>query len=469
MAIDVAPGGKAAATGRHRPEVPTNLAGAVPQPLGLLDQLGLWGNLGVSLLGFTGAIFVLRPGGAGTPLLSMAAGLTSIVVGTLLGTLAVAASGVPGAVTGAPAMVLLRGLLGARLSYVPTVLNILQCVGWGTFELVTISTAAHLLAPTVPEWSFVLVAGAVTTALTMRPLGFIRVIRRYVTIVVAIVLAYLLAELLRHPMPAFAAGSWSGFWPATDTTVAVAISFAPLAADYTRHSRSARTAFTGALVGYSVTQVACYVIGFIALLTVARSPNDIYAAFIAVPLGSLAFSLLAVRELDQAFADTYSTAVSIQNLRPLADRRILAGIVGGLSTGLGIWFHIGDYQNFLLLIGSLFVPMFGVFVVDYFLLSRGTWDLSPTSPGRWRMLVPWLIGFVSYQMINPGGISAWVHAWQSFDRAAGFVPATWMSASICSFVVASAATLTFEVVARVASPRTAARRRAAGSDNEAPA
>ena len=28
-------------------------------------------------------------------------------------------------------MVLLRGLFGARLSYLPTVLNILQCVGWG--------------------------------------------------------------------------------------------------------------------------------------------------------------------------------------------------------------------------------------------------------------------------------------------------------------------------------------------------
>ena len=44
-------------------------------------------------------------------------------------------------------MVLLRGLLGGRLSYLPTVLNVLQCLGWGTFELVTIATAAHDVAP----------------------------------------------------------------------------------------------------------------------------------------------------------------------------------------------------------------------------------------------------------------------------------------------------------------------------------
>ena len=65
--------------GDRRSEVGRTLAEPVPQSLGLLDQFGLWGNLGVSLLGFTGAIFVLQPGGAGTPELSLAAALTAIV------------------------------------------------------------------------------------------------------------------------------------------------------------------------------------------------------------------------------------------------------------------------------------------------------------------------------------------------------------------------------------------------------
>lgn len=87
--------------GRHS-EVSRPLAGPVPQALSLFGQLGLWGNLGVSLLGFTGAIFVLQPGGTGTPELSLAAGLCAIVVGTLLGRLPVALAGLPGARTGAP-------------------------------------------------------------------------------------------------------------------------------------------------------------------------------------------------------------------------------------------------------------------------------------------------------------------------------------------------------------------------------
>jgi hypothetical protein len=46
---------------------------------------------------------------------------------------------------------LLRGLFGARLSYLRTVLNILQCLGWAVFELVTTATAAHAVAPRLPD------------------------------------------------------------------------------------------------------------------------------------------------------------------------------------------------------------------------------------------------------------------------------------------------------------------------------
>jgi len=437
--------------GDRRSEVGRTLAEPVPQSLSLLDQFGLWGNLGVSLLGFTGAIFVLQPGGAGTPELSLAAALTAILVGTVLGTVALALTGIPGTETGAPAMVLLRGLFGARVSYLPTALNILQCFGWGIFELVTIATAAHTVAPALPKWGYVLIAGTATALLTIRPLGAIRVLRRYATGAVLIVMCYLFIQLLRHPLPGFTHGTWSGYWAATDTVVAVAISFAPLAADYTRHSRSSRDTFAATVVGYSVTQVLCYVIGLLALVTIARgNPNDIYGAFIALPVGSLGFAILAARELDQSFADVYSTAVSMQNLRPLWDRRVLAGVITGLTTAGALWLNIADYENFLTLIGSLFVPMSAVLIADYFIVSKRRWDLSATARSRWLMLLPWAAGFVVYQLINPGYVSWWASAWTSFGHDIGFTPASWMSASILSFCVAGAVTLLVSAVAGLA-------------------
>ncbi len=440
--------------GDRRSEVGRTLAEPVPQSLGLLDQFGLWGNLGVSLLGFTGAIFVLQPGGTGTPELSLAAALTAIVVGTVLGTVVFALAGIPGAQTGAPSMVLLRGLFGARVSYLPTAVNVLQLFGWGIFELVTIATAAHTVAPALPKWGYVLIAGAATALLTIYPLGAVRVLRRYATAAVLVVMVYLFVQLVRHPLPALSHGTWSGYWAATDTVVAVAISFAPLAADYMRHSRSSRAAFAGAVAGYSLTQVLCYVIGLLALVTIAHGDSSrIFGAFIALPVGSLGFAILAARELDQSFADVYSTAVSLQNLRPLWDRRILAGAITALTTAGALWLNIADYENFLDLLGSVFVPLSAVLIFDYFgpSLSRPgkSWDLSAAARSRWVMLLPWAVGFVVYQLINPGYISWWVTAWSDFAQDIGFTPASWMSASILSFAAAGLVTLLIRATARL--------------------
>ena len=308
----------------------------------------------------------------------------------------------------------------------------------GVHGAVAVVRLGQLLA----QRGYVLIAGLATALLTIRPLGAIRVLRKYATGAVLVVLGYLFVQLVRHPLPGFTHGTWSGYWAATDTVVAVAVSFAPLAADYTRHSRSPRAAFAGTLAGYSLTQVLCYVIGLLALVTVAHgNPDHIYGAFIALPLGSLGFAILAARELDQAFANVYSTAVSTQNLRPLWDRRILAGAIAALTTAGALWLNIADYENFLTLIGSVFVPMSAVLIADYFAVSRGHWDLSAAARSRWLMLLPWAAGFVTYQLINPGYVSWWASAWSSFGHDIGFTPASWMSASILSFAVAAVVTL----------------------------
>jgi len=450
-------------------EVPPTLLEPAPRVLGVFDQMGLWGNLGVSLLGFTGAAVVLQPGGPGTPQLSLMAALLATVVGTVLGAAAIAASAIPGAQTGAPAMVLLRGLLGARVSYLPTVLNIVQMVGWGTFELVTIATAAATVLPSVPQWIFVVVGGVITTGLSLYPLGAVRVLRKYVTVAVVIALAYLFFELLSHPLPPLTEGTWSGFSIGVDTTVAVAVSWVPMAADYARHSRSSAAAFTGAFFGYGLTQIACYALGLLALVTVAADGDQIFAAFIAVPLGGLAFAVLAIREIDQSFANVYSATVSTQNVRPRWDRRYVAVTVGVLITMLALAVNIYGYASFLSLIGSVFVPLFAVLTIDYYCFSgRRGWDLTSDSASRWLMLVPWALGFVTYQLIYPGQVGWWARAWGDLAQAIGFVARPWMSASLFSFAVAATLTVVVGGVSRWAGRRSPAQPSAADECDETP-
>jgi putative hydroxymethylpyrimidine transporter CytX len=428
----------------ERTEAPLTLDEPAPKILGFWDQSAFWANLGVSLLAFSGAYTVLAPDADGVPTLSIAAGIVAMAVGTILGGLMLGLAAVPGARTGQPAMVLLRGLFGARLSYAPTVLNIAQLVGWGTFELIVIADAARELWDGVPRWSYVVAAGAITTVLTVWPLGSVRLLRRYVTVAVGIALVYFYVQLLREPLPDLTEGSWGGFWLGADAALAVSISWVPVAADYTRHSRTERSAFGAAAVGYSVTQIVAYVLGLLALAIVAGDTTKVFDPFLNVTLGVVFFAVFVLREADQSFADTYSTAVSIQNLVPRADRRVLSVALGIIVTVLALVLDIGDYAGFLSLIGSVFVPMLGVLAADFFLGRRRRadgWDVSRTAPSRWGMIAAWAAGFVVYQLVNPGTVSRWASFWTDVRDVLHFTPHTWMSASLLSFLIAGLAAL----------------------------
>jgi nucleobase:cation symporter-1, NCS1 family len=417
-------------------EVAPTLDGPVPKTLGFLDQGAFWANLGVSLLGFAGVLAVLAP--AGAPPLTVAAAVTATVVGTLIGSAMVGLSAMPGAATGAPAMVLLRGLFGGVLSWIPSVLNVVQLIGWGTFELVVIAQAGTL-ALGGPTWAWVLGAGVVTTVLTLRPLGMLRLLRRVVTVLVAISVAYLAWWLFSRPELSLTAGggSWAGFWAGSDAAIAVAVSWIPVASDFSRHSRRVSTAFTAATVGYGVTQILCFVVGLAALALVGRDGDAVFAPMLAAPLGVVALLVLTARETDQSFANVYSTAVSVQNLAPRADRRLLCVAIGAVITVLALGVTIDDYAVFLAVIGSVFVPLLGVGVGDALVRRGSTPDLSRWAPSRPLMIVAWAVGLVAYQLVNPGGAPVWSDAWIALREALGLAPPSWLSASLLSFLVAA--------------------------------
>src|SRR5437016_13617494 len=102
----------------------------------------LWGNLSVSLL-------VIVLGAVLVPALSLRDALIAIVVGAVAGNLLLGLAGAIGADARVPGMVLLRAPLGRRGSYAPTLLNVAQNLGWSTFELIIISTAAAALSQRV--------------------------------------------------------------------------------------------------------------------------------------------------------------------------------------------------------------------------------------------------------------------------------------------------------------------------------
>jgi nucleobase:cation symporter-1, NCS1 family len=381
----------------------------VPERLRTLSGLDvglLWGNLGISLL-----VLV-----AGTLLagLGLRNALLAILVGAVLGNALLGLAGLIGADRRVPGMVLLRDPLGERGSYVPTGLNVLQNLGWATFELIVIAAAANALADELfgfrQRWVWVLVFAALTTALALAgPISFVRrYVRRFAVWAVAASVGYLTWWALDG---ADADALWSApgeggltWWQGVDLTVAMAASWLPLAADYTRFARSRQGAFWGTSVGYFVPHAWLFGLG--ALLFLSRGLDDTTALLTSIAAGGaagvLALLALTVDETDEPFANVYSAAVSLQNLLPQAPQRLLILLVAAGATGGALAIDLARYEAFLFLLGSFFVPLFGVLAADFLL------GAAQETAFRWSGIGAWLAGFALYQWIQPTGPERWV-------------------------------------------------------------
>ncbi|GAB2459716.1 purine-cytosine permease family protein [Xylanimonas ulmi] len=403
------------------------------------DHLGLWASLGVSLLVPVVAVYFVPT--------SLPATLAAIAIGTALGAGLLGAVAAIGARTGASSMVVFRGLFGARGSWAPTALNIVQCVGWAAFEVWIIARAASGVWPSVPHWVFAVVAGVIATAMALRPLGSAALLRRAAILVVVACSAYFLLDAARRPLGQVTAGGWWGLWTNVDLVASMSVSWIPLVADYTRHARPRTAGRAGVAVGvgYGLASAAFFCVGVLGLLAYRPSDGDLVGALLAVPAGALALAILAADEVDQAFANVYSTALSVQNLAPRADRRALAVGVGAVATALGVM--VGDgyaYEGFLLLIGAVFTPLGAVLVVDHWAVRRGRYDLTASARPRPWLFVPWAAGFVAFELVTPTFVQlwpAWGTAWGRAQAALGVSDDNGWSAVVVALVVAAALTL----------------------------
>jgi NCS1 family nucleobase:cation symporter-1 len=427
MSLTSTPASRITTSERPTTEAPLTLTTDPPRPLGFTDQLAMWGNLGISLFGpLTGALIATTAGSVGLA-------LAAIIVGCGIGAILLGASAVMGTATGAPAMVTLRGLVGRRGSVLPTVLNIAQNIGWATMEIIVISTAAVAVVGDAWRWPFVILAGAAATIMAIRPLGSVRLLRKVMVWLVLAASTFLFVQVLMHPAQSIPQDAVLGFWPAVDLAIAGVVSFAPLAADYSRHSRTRKAAFWGASLGYGLAAIAYYALGVFAVVNLGAS--DVITALVTLPAGAIAISILLVDEVDEAFANVYSTTMSVHNIVPQLDRRIIALIIGVTATLLAGLLNFGQYQSFLFLIGSVFVPLYAVAAVDFFFVSRQRWDVSDASRLRIAPVIAWAFGFIAYQLVYPGTVPGWADFWTWLDGRIGFLSPGWLGSSVAAIAV----------------------------------
>lgn len=405
MALDnSSPAGTASAS------IPSDLPSAlIPVPhsdrvFGWRSQASLWFSLGVGLL-------VMQMGAYLVPALGTQDAALAIGLGSLLGAGLLAWVAHIGASTGLGSAGLMRQTFGTSFARLPVVLNIAQLLGWTAFELVIMRDGSMAIAGAQASelWTgagFTLLWGGVLTLLMMASvLTLVRkALARYALPLVVLSLLWITYQFAMQLSaqglqmlwlrPGDGSMGWAG---ALDLVIAMPVSWLPLVADYARFGRSARGTMAGTWLGYGLANIWCYGLG-VMVASVAAPGADLVTVLLLAQGGLIALSLILVDEIDNAYGDVHSAAVSAQAVLPRGSVRLYGPLIAGLCTLLALLLPMHDLEPFLIMLSSVFVPLFGV------MLGRLAWATFGSLPDEgsidWSAAMLWIGGIAVYNAIS---------------------------------------------------------------------
>ena len=370
------------------------------------DHASLWFSLGVGLL-------VMQVGAYLMPALGTQEALIAIVCGSIVGAGLLGWVAKLGCDSGLASAGLMHAVYGRTFASLPIILNIVQLVGWGTFELVVMRDATVAIGQQSggmagahwPVLATLLWGGVVMLLISGSMVQLVRkVIARVALPLVVLSLLWLSWQFLSLAQAQGLQALWNrqgtggmGVLPALDLVIAMPISWLPLVADYARHGKNGGSALRGTWLGYALANMWCYSLGVLVALTLPS--KDLVQALLLAQGGLIALSLILIDEVDNAYGDTYSGAVSAHSLLPRWGVRRWGLAMAAVCTALALVLPMHSLEPFLLLLSSVFVPLFGVILGR---LAFGVAAPQRLLDARAVHAVPvvlWLAGIACYHLL----------------------------------------------------------------------
>ncbi|MBN1828004.1 MAG: putative hydroxymethylpyrimidine transporter CytX [Deltaproteobacteria bacterium] len=342
-----------------------------------LDYLILWAGVAISLAEIWAGGFLAPMG--------FWMGLWAILLGHVIGNSLMALGGVIGSDHGIMSMVSLRPAFGIRGSGIAAVFNIIQLVGWHSIMLIIGARAGAMIGgpfggvvAATQFWVILIGAGTLLWALYTGKRVW-KVLQTVTMTALVLVVAAMTVVSFRELVPAAAAASGDmPFMTGLDLVIAMPISWMPLVADYSRMSKRTSPAFWNTWWGYFIVSSWMYALGLAAtLVTGATDPGFVILQTMGkIGMAVPALIMVIFSTITSDFPDIYSAACSVMNISDRIRPKALMWIAGILSIIVALIFPIDQYENFLLLIGAMFVPLFGVVLTDYFVIRRRRFDVE---------------------------------------------------------------------------------------------
>jgi putative hydroxymethylpyrimidine transporter CytX len=337
-------------------------------------MLLLWVGASISVTEiFTGGL--LAP-------LGFAGGITVILLGHLIGTGLFAFGGYISFSRGENAMDSVVFSLGRGGGRIIAFCNVVQLTGWTIVMVVQGSSAITGVFPAVPFTVAALVLSGLVLLWALifgSPMGRINEVVVSLLAVLCVLLFGEAAGLFGggaggRPVPGSAGGM--SFALGLELSVAMPISWLPLAGDYARKAEGKFCAGWVPFIGYFTGSSLMY---FFGLFIGIRSGSDIFSFIASSSLRIPACAVVVLSTLTTAFLDLYSAGVSSRQLVKTKlvkanGERLPVLVIGLFALLVSILFPVeryGDFLSaFLTAIGMVFVPVYTVLFLD-FLQKKG--------------------------------------------------------------------------------------------------
>ena len=385
--------------------------GPSQRTLGGIDYFLLWAGVAISLA-------EIWAGGFLAPL-GFWAGCWAILLGHLIGNTFMALGGVIGSDHGIMSMVSVRPSFGIRGSNLAAVLNIIQLIGWAAVMLIIGGRAGAMLGRSMgglfASSSFWTIAIGIGTLIWAHFTG--RSIWKLLQRAAVIALLLVICMMTWVSFGQFGEGALSvtkrsiPFMLGLDLVIAMPISWMPLVSDYSRFARRTTPAFWNTWWGYFLISSWMYLLGHTATLVTGETDPGVLILQIMGRIGLAlpALAMVVLSTITTGFPDVYSATCSALNISQKFSARTVLWAAGLLSIGVALVFPMEKYEHFLLFIGAMFVPLFGVVLTDYFVIRRRNLQveaLYQNGGAYWykngfnpKAIAAWAIGFLVYEAI----------------------------------------------------------------------
>ena len=376
-----------------------------------LDFFLLWAGVAISLAEIWAGGFLAPMG--------FWLGIGAIVLGHIIGNTFMALGGIIGSEHGIMSMVSVRPSFGIRGSSLAAVLNIIQLIGWASIMLIIGGRAGAMLGKPMGGilaskslWIIAIGLGTLLWAqVTGKPIW--RVLQK-LTVIGLLLLMVLMSGV---SVKEFGSGVFDirpremPFMIGLDLVIAMPISWMPLVSDYSRFSKRTAPAFWNTWLGYFLISSWMYVLGLTATMVAgAGDPGSLILQLMGgVGLAVPALIMVVFSTITTGFPDVYSATCSTMNISQKFSSKTILWAAGIISILVALVFPMEQYENFLFLIGAMFVPLFGVVLTDYFFIQNrqiNVKNLYRSQGPYWYAngfngvaLICWAIGFLVYELI----------------------------------------------------------------------